>query len=247
MAALAGGRPVDPLRLTIAFGLACSLVYQFRLWDDISDRERDRLDHPERVLSTTTSVTSFRSLVSVAFLLNLALITVLSGPRWRLEAFMLLNGAFLLWYRWLRQLWRNEIASSHVVVSKYPVFVYLLSGEPSRASGVHLLLAMLLVYFCFCVYELLHDARLYRAPEAPRILALEMLAWCAVSAIMAIALVDRGALAAMLQGVMSVAGGFVLVMLFMRHRARLQTDHGNYAVFVISFFQLLTFSLGGGP
>ena len=36
------------------------LLFQFRLWDDLSDLKTDRLEFPERVLSRASSLTSFR-------------------------------------------------------------------------------------------------------------------------------------------------------------------------------------------
>jgi hypothetical protein len=248
-AALAGGRPMEPINLMLAFVLALSLLYQFRLWDDLSDREHDRLDYPERVLVRTTSVTFFRTLVFVAFLYNFALIGVSAGSSWQLKAIMfaLLNGSFFVWYRWRAELCRSEIGASHVVLGKYPIFIYLLSGESAATSSVRLVLAMLLVYLCFCVYELLHDAKLNRVPGALKLLAGEMTALCAVSAVMAITLIEHGGAIAIVQAAMTVAGGLFLARLFLRRRAGVHTDIESYAVFVVGFFQALTFSLGGGP
>jgi 4-hydroxybenzoate polyprenyltransferase len=246
-AALADGQPMEPINLTLAFALAVSLLFQFRLWDDLSDREFDRLDHPERVLVKTSAVIFFWALVFAAFLLNFTLIAALTGPRWRLEAFMFLNVASLLWYPWLRKLCRNEIAGSHVVLGKYPIFIYLLSGESAATSSVRLALAMLLVYLCFCVYELLHDAKLNRVPGALKLLAGEMTALCAVSGVMAITLTEHGGAPAVVQAAITVAGGLFLARLFLRSRAGLRTELENYAVFVVGFFQALTFSLGGRP
>ncbi len=248
-AALAGGRPLEPINLTLAFALALSLLFQFRLWDDLGDRERDRLDFPERVLVRTTSVKFFQTLVFVAFLYNFALIGVLAGSSWQLKTivFALLNGSFFMWYRWRFELCRNEIGASHVVLGKYPIFIYLLSGESAATSSVRLALAMLLVYLCFCVYELLHDAKLSRVPGALKLLAGEMTALCAVSAVMAITLTERGSAVAIVQAAITVAGGLFLARLFLRSRAGLRTELENYAVFVVGFFQALTFSLGGVP
>ena len=38
------------LRLAVALLLGIALVVQFRLWDDLEDRNRDRVGHPTRVL-----------------------------------------------------------------------------------------------------------------------------------------------------------------------------------------------------
>jgi hypothetical protein len=105
---------------------------------------------------------------------------------------------------------------------------------------------MLLVYFCFTVYELLHDAKLHRLPGAIKLLGGEMTALCAVSVVMAIILAERSGAVAILQAAITLTGGLIFVRLFLRTRAGGCTERESYAVFVVGFFQALTFSLGGG-
>src|SRR5437870_9734138 len=50
IAAQLTGRQGTILTLLIDLALAGTMLFQFRLWDDLTDRERDRLEHPERVL-----------------------------------------------------------------------------------------------------------------------------------------------------------------------------------------------------
>lgn len=246
-AALAGGRGMERIDLILSLALALSLLFQFRLWDDLSDREIDRLYHPERVLVRTNSVIFFRALVFVALICNFVLISVLAGSGWQLKAvvFALLNGLFFVWYQWRSELCRNPIGASHVVLVKYPIFIYLLSGESAATINVRLGLAMLLVYFCFAIYELLHDARLHRLPGALKLLAAEMTALCAVSLVMAITLANHRAALAILQAAITLMGGAIFMRLLLRSRGGGAMERDGYAVFVVGFFQALTFSLGG--
>jgi hypothetical protein len=247
-AALAGGRRREAIDFAFSLALALSLLFQFRLWDDLSDRESDRLNYPERVLVRTTSVIFFRALVSVTLLCNFVLISLSAASGWQLKAtvFALLNGVFFVWYQWRSELCRNPFGASHVLLVKYPIFIYLLSGESAATGNGRLALAMLLVYFCFSVYELLHDAKLNRLPRALKLLAGEMTALCAVSVLMAIKLTERGGALAILQAALTLTGGLILARLFLRSRAGGRMEREGYAVFAVGFFQALTFSVGGG-
>src|SRR5436305_11951869 len=53
-------------------GLITLLMIQFRLWDDLEDRERDRIQHPERLL-VHTQTAPFRLVLAVLALLNVTL------------------------------------------------------------------------------------------------------------------------------------------------------------------------------
>ena len=50
----------DPRRWTIDIFCALLLLGQFRLWDDLADRERDRAAHPSRVLVGATRTRALR-------------------------------------------------------------------------------------------------------------------------------------------------------------------------------------------
>src|SRR5262245_41007614 len=41
--------------------LASTLVLQFRLWDDLADRDRDRQHHPDRILPRARSIGTFHA------------------------------------------------------------------------------------------------------------------------------------------------------------------------------------------
>ena len=131
-----------------------------------------------------------------------------------------------------------------MVLVKYPVFVYLLGGPPERGQALPLFLAMTLVYFSFAVYEGLHDPRVLAAPEATRVLALEMAALTATSTLMAVSLLGGGAALALLEAAWVAAGGLTLMGLFARHRTHRDLGRWRYAVFILGFVQVLTLSLG---
>lgn len=147
----------DPPSLVVAgrVGLALLWLLQFRLADDLADRERDRVEYPDRVLSRADAR---------PFVVLLVLITVgnvfLSGV-W----FLALTVGFALWYA-VRPRWPQV---NVVVLLKYPAFVYLLNPDH---VGPNLLVHVLAT---FVAYEVLHDVRLRPVPGSTVLLALSLL------------------------------------------------------------------------
>ncbi len=241
VAGLSGGRSVEGIGFTMTFCLASLLVFQFRLGDDLADRRRDWLEHPERVLPSARSTTPFHLLLILAMTGNLVLIGLQDGPQYPLFVFLILNGGLLLWYRWLRHFLSRPAVHYHVVLIKYPVFVYLLSGPSSQERGL-LLPVSVLVYFTFCVFEALHDTKFYR----PRLLALEMSALGLTSCLMVVLTLQRGLIPALFLGTLALGGILILVSLYRRLWNHLHSGNLSYGVFVIGFLQILVFTLGDG-
>lgn len=161
-AAAATVPPSFPWRnAAVAMLPALLLLLQFRVWDDLADRQRDAVTHADRVLVTSGSVTSYQWLVIVTAATNI-LIAATFAMLLHAMVFVALNILLLAWYGWLRDYLRHPLLHSHVVLLKYPVFVWVLNGiigaKPSRYLGY----LMLLTYFAFCVYEMLHDPILQR-------------------------------------------------------------------------------------
>jgi hypothetical protein len=237
-ASLACGGPMSAGGFAGAVLLTAALVLQFRLWDDLADRERDRHAYPDRVLARADSLTPFHALLAACFILTGAWIA-LRDPGPRLAVFLALVGAAALWYGAPRRLRPGGVAGYHVVLCKYPAIAYLVSAP---AAGGPRPLVLLLVYLCFCVYEVLHDPRLRPARGALAVLALEMSALAALPALAA-----RDAGAAGLQATLAALGVGVLAVLFLRHVRRAAPGPWPYAVFVPGFAGLLSYSLGGPP
>lgn len=151
--------------------LAVSLLVAFRVWDDLADRDRDAARHPARVLVTAPTLAPFVALAAGAAAASTALILAGPAPGPRLAVALLLGLGLAAWYGPGRRRWPQPIAGYHVVLAKYPVFVYLLSGGPARPLPRGL--AMLLVYLALCVHEVWDDPALATAPGARRALRTE--------------------------------------------------------------------------
>jgi hypothetical protein len=146
-----------PASLARPVSLAVLLLLQFRLWDDLEDRERDRTTYPNRVL-VRSSPAPFRLVLIALAIGNLALFAIV-GSVAAVAGVALLDLAFWLAYRRLRPRVAESVWRFHVLLVKYPAFVSLLAMTTGALMPGRLLAAALLVYACACAYEAVHDRR----------------------------------------------------------------------------------------
>jgi hypothetical protein len=134
--------------------LALSLVAQCRLWDDLIDRERDRLAHPQRLLAAGEAPGPFVAAVALLAAANALALGLLCGWSRSLAA-ALLFALLALWYRWHRA---RGLLHAHVLLLKYPAFVLLLAASPLAARAAA---GAIVVYAAMCAFEILdgHSAR----------------------------------------------------------------------------------------
>jgi hypothetical protein len=224
-----------------AAALACAMLFQLRLWDDLADRGRDARRHPTRVLVKSVSLTKYRALVVFVFAVNATTIA-LGTSRSGIGAFVLLNVALVGWYGGLRRLHPSRVFRSHVLLLKYPAMVYVLSGQFSTGDPASLVLAMVLVYLCFCAYELLHDPELLVDQRPDRLLTIEMSALVTAPVWGGLLLFYNGWAFAALQGALALAAAAVAAGVLRLHRARIRTGLWVYAPFLIASLQVLTLS-----
>ena len=137
----------------IRSGLALSLIAQFRIWDDLADRERDRRAHPARVLVASPAVWPFVAQAIALAALNAALLFVVEG--FAAARLLLIVSAAAAAYYVLRARHRT-VGSDLVLLAKYPAIVLLLSGGNPRPG--RLVLALATTYAAACAFEVWHDA-----------------------------------------------------------------------------------------
>jgi 4-hydroxybenzoate polyprenyltransferase len=242
IAGLASGRTLPPVGLALAWVLAFTLLLQFRLLDDLSDVAHDRRVYPERVLSQAVSLVPFYVLLCICLLANFVLVAVQPGPRHRFVALLLLNAGAFLWHYGLRRILTGKVMGYHIVIGKYPLFVFLLSGD--GRDRWRLLLAMAAVYLCFSMYEALHDRSLHTTPRAATSLTLEIGALFAVSVLMTSEMIGGNPSIVILQGLLGVVSLLALSEMFCRRRVHLDSAKTGYAVFILGFALILNFSVG---
>jgi hypothetical protein len=127
--------PTGALQAAIRVALVALLVVQFRLWDDIADREHDRQRYPERVLQRHAGrASAFLALLGLLSVPIVLLLLTFRDPEWRIAAYGVLAAALAVVYgshatahgRVMRMGW---------VLLKYPVFVLLVLDDPANPSG----------------------------------------------------------------------------------------------------------------
>lgn len=142
-------------RLTVTVLLGIALVVQFRLWDDLEDRTRDRATHPTRVLVNATAE-PFRFLLVVLTGIAIALS---ASQQAALAAALALNAGGWGAYRLARRYLSTDGWRFGVLPLKYPAFVAVMAVCLGEVVPVRLALAMATTYLCASGYELLHDSR----------------------------------------------------------------------------------------
>jgi hypothetical protein len=131
--------------------ISLCLVASFRIWDDVMDRERDGLAHPERVVVRATSIAPLAIASSSVALAGA--IVLLRGPGAGSVLLMIaFAGVLVVWYA-VRQ--ARSAAGDRLLLLKYPIFTLALIGPapltPRAAASA------LGVYLAACIYEWRHD------------------------------------------------------------------------------------------
>ena len=242
VASATGRWPLDAAAWCLNWGMALSLVVQFRLWDDLADVGSDRLIHPGRVLCQSKSLQIFWGILGLLLIVN-ALVSASFKSTHSLGVFLILNLSYLMWYSILRKLTSNRIVSHSIVLAKYPVFVYLLSGPHSaERAGLQLGYGMVVTFLCFCAYELQHDQRLRATHHATSLLAYEFFALVLVAISMLFELLSNASSLAFIQAGLTVVGSVVLAYLWQRNRVRDAPGLRHFGVFFVAFAWLLNFA-----
>ncbi len=230
----------QPLAMRVrAVLLAWGLVFQFRLWDDLADRERDRRERPERVLSRARALRPFHLLLAVAAGGNGVLLGLPQPSLPVLAGYLALLAAFAGWYAVLRHRLRWRIGAALVVLTKYPVFVALLALPVRGAPAWRLPLAMAVVYLCFGAYELLHDERLRASALARPVLAGLALALQGLLVGLVWAVREQGTAGWGVQAGLCLATATLQVWLLHRWSRGRAPGPQAYALFALCLLQLL--------
>jgi len=140
--------------LAQALGLMTLLVGEFRVWDDLEDRDLDRQRHPGRVMAAGPA-TPFWCLAAV---LCAAAATMLAARPAAVAGLAALHAGMFWAYRRLRPGVTDRVWRYGVLPLKYPAFVVLVSLALGEVSPVAVAIAGGLSYAGACAYEIRSDA-----------------------------------------------------------------------------------------
>jgi hypothetical protein len=119
----------------VRVALITLLIVQFRLWDDIADREHDRLRHPERVLQRHSGrAPHFFALLGALSIPIVALLFTFANPEWRIGAYGVLALAVAVVYG-SKPTAHGRVMRMGWVLLKYPVFVLLPLAAPGSPNA----------------------------------------------------------------------------------------------------------------
>ena len=162
-----GASGAQPGWATVAVdsGFALLLLAQFRLWDDLADRSRDAVEHPDRVLVRAREITPAIAFCGALAVLNICLAVWRAGMSVAILA--PLNLALGAWYLAAGSkdpaCVRASPAYVPVLLTKYPAFVLVVAGARLAETPVSILAGAAVLYVVVCAYEAWHDPLNWRS------------------------------------------------------------------------------------
>ena len=140
---------------------ALGLTLAFRVWDDLEDREVDRVRHPERVIARATTTAPFYALGLA--LMSAAIMSLIAEPfaLRRMSALSIAAAILSLWYGARPRDEQHHAVAEHVLAIKYPLIAYAVAPEfPSGAVTLRIAIVLAVLYVLICVYEYAEDVEL---------------------------------------------------------------------------------------
>jgi hypothetical protein len=147
--------------MAIATFQALGLVLAFRIWDDIEDRDVDRVRRPDRVLVAAPTTAPFRALGVALAIASIIPLLILAFALRRLAAISLAAVLLSIWYGVRSHDGRRHALGEHLLAVKYPLISYSVAPElPSEAVTWRIAVILAVVYGLICVYEYADDIEL---------------------------------------------------------------------------------------
>ena len=158
----AGG--LDSRAFLVATAQAFVLSLAFRVWDDLEDRNADRLRRPHRVMARSTRTAPFLVLVALLAVGGMTSLLQSSDPLPRFIALAAAIAILSVWYATRRLENWNRVAGEHIVSLKYPLIAFVVAPTLPAAAGVGRTVAVLAaLYALICIYEYMDDPELRQA------------------------------------------------------------------------------------
>ena len=140
---------------------ALALVLAFRIWDDLEDRDADRVRHPTRVTVAARTVVPLYTLgLALSSAAVISLVAEPSALR-RLAALAIATAVLSIWYGIRPGDGSRHALAEHVLALKYPLFAYAVAPDlPSDLVTIRALGILAALYVLICVYEYADDVEL---------------------------------------------------------------------------------------
>jgi hypothetical protein len=135
-------------------GFALLLLAQFRTWDDLADRARDTVIHPDRVLVRAVDVTQLIAFCGALAVANICIAVARDSTGLAVAVICVLDLALGLYY--LARTVRTA-AGECALLAKYPALVLVVSGHRLFEAPLLVLAGALGLYLAVCIHEAWHD------------------------------------------------------------------------------------------
>jgi 4-hydroxybenzoate polyprenyltransferase len=142
------------------------LVFAFRVWDDIEDRHRDAVHHPERVLASSSRVTPFIIFAAALAAAGMIPAVLIARLAQQLAIINLAIVVLIIWYH-RRATDAPTLANAHIVLLKYPVIAFAVAPIRPRLP------ALVALYLGLCAFEVFDDPALRASSNARRVAVAE--------------------------------------------------------------------------
>jgi hypothetical protein len=154
IAGAASGGELSISRLCLDAQFALLLLAQFRSWDDLADRSRDAVSHPERVLVRAISTAPLVAFSGALAVLNICLAIERDASGIAVAVLVALIGVLGAWYS-LRT--ARTAAGDHLLLSKYAAMVIVVAGARVLNAPAQILCAAVALHLAVWLYEVWHD------------------------------------------------------------------------------------------
>ena len=140
---------------------ALALTLAFRVWDDVEDRDIDRVRHPTRVTVATRSTVPFTMLGLTLSAAAVASLVAEPFALRRVAAVSIATAILSVWYGVRPADGSRHVLGEHVLATKYPLFAYAIAPElPSDLVTIRAAVILAALYAFICIYEYADDAEL---------------------------------------------------------------------------------------
>jgi 4-hydroxybenzoate polyprenyltransferase len=155
-----GSRFDSPTALIQSVLVCYVLVLAFRVWDDLEDHDRDRREHPERILVQAASRAPWFWLMALSFAMPAAIMAIGPASGARLGILTVGIAVLFAWYRLRRVIAWSSLTGMSVIFAKYPLIAYVAAPPSQPVSPLVTALSLLGLYAALCSYELVDDTAL---------------------------------------------------------------------------------------
>lgn len=229
----------DVMMWCISIVFSFILVFQFRLWDDLSDLSHDRIEHPNRTLSKSNNILSFYVLVFLLFMSNLYMLFWYNSNLSKLLGYLGLCMIFMAWYKWRPTNTKYNLLNSIVVLSKYPAIVWLIGNNIETNNNFILISSLLSVYFIFLIYEITHDDKFYKNKNYENMMLLISITLILLWIFMALWDYSHTPILNWLIWTCVLFGTLLNAIFHIRNSNQSHTNRKSYGIFLIGFVAYL--------